>query len=59
MRAQEIPIVNRMAYPLLNSEGGHASVIVCHYLGYKSVHFIFIWISPKTNGLFSFSIVSS
>ncbi|CAH2465785.1 hypothetical protein E0M25_16420 [Bacillus mycoides] len=37
MRAQEIPIVNRMAYPLLNSEGGHASVIVCHHLGYKSV----------------------
>lgn len=50
MRAQEIPIVNRKAYPLLNLEGGHASVIVCHYLGYKSVILSLSGFPPKLMG---------
>lgn len=47
MRVHEIPIVNKKAYLLLNVEGGHASVMVCHYLDYKSVLLSLSGFSPK------------
>lgn len=47
MRVHEIPIVNKKAYLLPNVEGVHASVIVCHYLGYKSVILSLSGFSPK------------